>query len=103
MSADRRSSSLPARAAAPSSSLNLAAASPLGVASAREVDDHVAHDARGEVEEVGAVLGREPCRSRQPQVGLVDERRGVERRARAAVRAELRLRQAVQVGVDAAE
>ena len=77
-----------------------AAAALLGVAPAGEVDDDVAHDARRQVEEVRPVGRCRAGRPGEPEVGLVDERRGVEGPAGAAVNRELDVSEPLELRID---
>src|SRR5690625_2879272 len=65
--------------------VGLRAAALLGGARPRVIDEDEAHRARGQREEVGAVLPRRARLVYQLEVGLVDERGGVERLAGAVL------------------
>src|SRR5207245_8501739 len=58
--------------------MQLAAATLLAAPAPRVVDQDVAHDAGRHGEEVAPVFPLEPVETRELQVGLVDEGRGVE-------------------------
>jgi hypothetical protein len=61
-----------------------AAAPPHGQPPAREIDDDAAHDPAGPVHEVNAILDPKPAGLREPEVGLVHQRGGVEQRVPAS-------------------
>ena len=77
----------------------LRAAALLRAAGARPLDQDLAHRVRGDRAEVRAVLPALRAILHQPQVGLVDERRRLERLAR-TLAAQIRRRQPAQLLVD---
>ncbi len=77
------------------------AAALLGVPAAGEVDNDMAHDARREIEEVGPVGRLGTGRTGEPEIGLVDQRGGVEGPPGPAMHRELNMGESLQLRVDA--
>ena len=78
------------------------AAAPLGLARAREIDDHRAHHPRGIGEEMMPVLDRQSLRASQAQIRFVDQGGGVEQ-GHLLVASQLGMGQAAQLFVEQAE